>query len=590
MGQWKLNQEFRKNISIFLLIGVFFSSLVWVGIYTRTKIEFQSKASVRSALQTVLRTTHEAMCLWFEHRKHTLTTVTNDDRFLKTTEELLSLPENTEVLKKSSAQKKLREMFEPKLREFRDLGYFIINRNFVNLASWRDSNIGLRNLIAEQHLDVLEKVFQGKVLFVPTIASDVTLLNESGRSIEKVPMFFIAGPVKNAGGEVIAALALRLDPKRDFTYITQLGRIGNSGETYAFDENGMMITESRFDMQLRNIGLIKPNEGTLLNIRIADPGGNLVEGYRSLGKADERPLTAMAKDAVAGNSGFNTDGYRDYRGVDVFGAWIWDKNLGFGMTTEIDAKEALQSFYATRFVVITGFAATGTIAFILILVIIMIKKKNEKDLRDINNSLEERVLRRTKDLEKIRTELSLANRELENLATQDALTGLANRRNLDAFIEKEWKRCLRREKSLSFAMLDLDFFKIYNDTYGHQAGDECLKEIGRILSENRFASRPGDLIARYGGEEFALVLGETELEDAINILEKILLAIRQAKIPHINSKIQDVDIVTVSIGVSCVVPQREACINELIQRADEALYQAKGHGRNRIEVCSQEMW
>ena len=589
MNKKKFYQESNKNIGILLLIGVFFSTVVWMGLYTRNKIEFQSKASVRSALQTVLRTTHEAMYLWFEHRSHTLKAIADNENFLNIANELLALPEDVRILKDSDSQKALREMFEPKLKEFGDLGYFIINQNNVNVASWRNSNIGTKNLIAEQRLDVLQKVFQGQVQFVPTITSDVPLPNESGRFVENSPTLFIAGPIKNKRGDVIAVLALRLDPKRDFTYITQLGRIGNSGETYAFDENGMMITNSRFDMQLRNIGLIKPNEGALLNIRIADPGGNLVEGYRSE-KEKDLPLTLMAKDAIAGNSGFNTDGYRDYRGVEVFGAWIWDKNLGFGMTTEIDAEEALQSFYATRLIVIAGFAATGILSFILVLIIFVIKRKNEYRLQEANNNLEERVKERTKDLEEIRAELSLANRELENLATQDALTGLANRRSLDGFIEKEWSRCLRRGKSLSFAMLDLDFFKSFNDTYGHQAGDECLKEIGRVLAENRFASRPGDLIARYGGEEFAMVLSETELDAAAKILEKVIFAVRKARIPHINSKVHNVDVVTISIGVSCIVPQRGMHYKELVQRADEALYRAKEQGRNRLEACLPDMW
>ena len=204
--------------------------------------------------------------------------------------------------------------------------------------------------------------------------------------------------------------------------------MGKSGETYAFDEDGTLITESRFDYQMRSIGLIRQDQSSILTIRIVDPGGNLTKGFHPNLPRDGMPLTKMAKDATAGNSRFNIDGYRDYRGIEVLGTWLWDDKLGFGMATEIDIKEALQSFYSTRLIVCVALLFATILAITLSTLLVIIRRKSEIKLKTAYSLLEERVRVRTRDLEDARIELSVANSELQNLATIDPLTGLANRR------------------------------------------------------------------------------------------------------------------------------------------------------------------
>lgn len=179
------------------------------------------------------------------------------------------------------------------------------------------------------------------------------------------------------------------------------------------------------------------------------------------------------------------------------------------------------------------------------------------------------------------SELELANRQLRELADQDGLTGIANRRYFDEQFVSEWNRALRGGYPLSVLLIDIDFFKHYNDTYGHQAGDDCLIVVASALRTH--TQRAGDVAARYGGEEFAMILPATHCADAREIAVRLVRDIAGYRIPHRASHAADV--VTVSAGVACVIPSPMSTPRELLMLADEALYCAKRSGRNRVEVA-----
>jgi diguanylate cyclase (GGDEF)-like protein len=183
---------------------------------------------------------------------------------------------------------------------------------------------------------------------------------------------------------------------------------------------------------------------------------------------------------------------------------------------------------------------------------------------------------------KIAHELEEANRKLQLLSILDELTGISNRRQFNKVLDKEWRRSLRDNKPISLIILDIDFFKLYNDNYGHQAGDYCLKQVANVL--NTMVRRPGDLAARYGGEEFAIVLPDTNSENAAKYAEKIQTSIDSLHIPHEYSKVSKY--ITGSMGVATVIPDNETTPANLIKLADDALYQAKQEGRNRIKVSA----
>ncbi|WP_417226230.1 diguanylate cyclase domain-containing protein [Amphritea sp.] len=179
------------------------------------------------------------------------------------------------------------------------------------------------------------------------------------------------------------------------------------------------------------------------------------------------------------------------------------------------------------------------------------------------------------------TERKLAEEEVRNLARLDGLTDIPNRRTFDEFLHNEWRRCLRLNKPICLAILDLDHFKLLNDLYGHQIGDECLMQIGQLLKE--FVSRPGDICARYGGEEFALIWSDTPLEQAERLSNELLSNIIALGIPNEGSPTENY--LTASIGLAMSVPTEGSNERELIGLADSMLYRAKKSGRNKIERC-----
>ncbi|MEY2856534.1 MAG: hypothetical protein RLZZ74_843 [Cyanobacteriota bacterium] len=188
------------------------------------------------------------------------------------------------------------------------------------------------------------------------------------------------------------------------------------------------------------------------------------------------------------------------------------------------------------------------------------------------------------DRKQIETTLKKANLRLTYQANIDSLTQIANRRRFDEYITQEWSRCAREKEHLSLLLCDVDYFKVYNDTYGHQAGDSCLYEVAKGIE--RAVKRPADIAFRYGGEEFAVILPHTDGQGAIKVAEEIHQQILELKLSHIASKISD--IVTLSIGVSSIIPDTRTSPHQLISAADSALYDAKFKGRNRVIFRSVE--
>ncbi len=187
-------------------------------------------------------------------------------------------------------------------------------------------------------------------------------------------------------------------------------------------------------------------------------------------------------------------------------------------------------------------------------------------------------------LRELQTQLEQKNRELERLSSLDGLTGIPNRRIFDETLEKEWKRAIRDIKPLALLLIDIDYFKPFNDNYGHQGGDDCLKQVAGMLSAK--LKRGGDMVARYGGEEFVVILPATDVNGAAVIAKGLCKSISDMNLPHAHSKAADH--VTISIGVASVLPKEDEPSSRLIALADEALYAAKEKGRNRYHCSSSE--
>jgi len=197
--------------------------------------------------------------------------------------------------------------------------------------------------------------------------------------------------------------------------------------------------------------------------------------------------------------------------------------------------------------------------------------------------VESELEREITDYQKTEAELQKANQALENLSLSDGLTQLANRRRFDDYLGEAWADLRRSGEALSLIMLDVDYFKAYNDTYGHQAGDNCLVQLAQVM-EAALQDIPDSLTARYGGEEFAVVLSNSHAGQALAVSERIRQGLRARKIPHSQSEVSPW--VTVSLGIVNLVPTFQQSVRELITAADRALYQAKSQGRDRFILFS----
>jgi diguanylate cyclase (GGDEF)-like protein len=214
-------------------------------------------------------------------------------------------------------------------------------------------------------------------------------------------------------------------------------------------------------------------------------------------------------------------------------------------------------------------------------------QRSQQQLADYSRSLEQKVSDRTQALQKeiqnriaAEASLQLANEELKRLAYLDGLTQIANRRRFDEKLDREWRRMKRDRLPLSLILCDVDYFKQYNDTYGHQLGDDCLRYVAKAISSS--IKRVSDLAARYGGEEFAVLLPNTDLDGATEVAIEIQTQIKHLQLPHQKSQVSQY--VTASFGVASLIPSEAIAPQQLLSNADSALYRAKMDGRDRIAL------
>ena len=253
-------------------------------------------------------------------------------------EELTAGPQSQEELLVSSGLRELRSFIEHENPRIHGSGFLVMSsENSLVVAAKDDTAIGGTNS-SLQRSRPLQGVFAGTSCFVPPIRL------QEGSS----PTMLLAAAVRGAQGNVIAILAELRDPTQTFSSLCQLGRIGTTGETYAFDASGNMLSESRFNDELQSVGLIEARQSSILTVLLADPGRDLTQKAMPTAVLQTWPLTFAVRSAIEEGDGSSPSPYRDYRGVEVYGAWIWNRQLGIGLVTEIDATAAQGSYALTR--------------------------------------------------------------------------------------------------------------------------------------------------------------------------------------------------------------------------------------------------
>ena len=348
MKALKADNSFNTAFSVsrLIILGVGFTAvLIFIVWYGLNEVEKRLRMQAVEQLESVLQVTHENLSeVWLEGLFQDAENWAKDPLLIENVEHLLKIQQQKNkhqairvaTLLSSPAQVKIRQFFQNRIKRHDALGIFIIAPDHYNLASMRDENVGSLNLISKQRPERLFKVFEGKDQLVPPIYSDVPLLDKLGNHVSDYPTMFILAPVRNQAGNIIAAVAIRLDPYAQFSSIPKASLTGVTVEAYLFDSKGILLTDTRLAHFMREKNLLATDKPTILGIQLKVPGTEP--------SAEKVNFTQMAESAIAGNNGSSTESYLDYRGIPVLGVWKWNHKLDIGIATEIDELEALAAY------------------------------------------------------------------------------------------------------------------------------------------------------------------------------------------------------------------------------------------------------
>ena len=342
------------------LLAIFVAAVFWI----LSRIQVQVNTRLASSLQAVLSTTDKALENWVEQSKIDVAVLAGTDGFPEFVEAQLRVPRNRQSLLASPALRDIRSLLAPAIKGYQFPGFVVIAPDGVQIAAANDQAVGIRD-VADHNNDVFGEAMAGKTALGLPRRSPLFVDKATHR---EYPVMTVAAAVRNSRGEIIAALVLRLDPRRDFTRAAALGHLDSTGETYAFDLNGRMLTQSRFEDQLRERGIIPPDADSILNVEVRDPGTNIMEGFTPANPWYQRPLTKAAQSAIQGHSGMDMKGYRDYRGVPSVGAWLWDTQLNMGLVTEMDVSEAFAPSRRVRDLALFLLFSMAAVSFAFLLI------------------------------------------------------------------------------------------------------------------------------------------------------------------------------------------------------------------------------
>ena len=490
------------GLSIFVLIV---ASLGW---YMLERNRQEHLIDVDENLRGVLSISEDRLNLWLQERLSYFARLGRDPALVAITQRLLRVEPNKRTLLASSALREARFFFQNAGDLFPHTGFDLIDPEQISIGAMRDAGLGARHRMVDHHPELLQRAFQGQVGFLPPMTSHRVSGQASRPDIsDRSPAVFFIGPVQDSDGRTLAVMALRVNPWQDFARALKLHGVRASRETYAFDRNGIMLSPSQFDGQLRRIGLLAEGQSSALNIAIRDPGGNMVAGYRSPIARAQQPLTQMVLGALAlrrqietaeiyqGQPRIKSDtrGYRDYRGVPVFGAWLWNADLDIGLATEIDVDEALARYYRTRTLIFSILGFTLLLSVGAILFVLIIGERTSRALMRARDNLEDKVDARTVELQEKQKQLA-ASEERARLLLDSAGEGIfgVDQEGKIAFINPAASRLLgyepdeligegihdkvhyARPDGSPYPLEDCPMYRSYTEGTSAQVNDEVL--------------------------------------------------------------------------------------------------------------------
>src|SRR5262245_8414968 len=381
---------FKRQLWIWPIIAIVLLACVGMGI--RVAIERTMKASLRSQLQTLLGGERSMVETWLKVQEQNAESLANDQQIREIVAQLLAASQPTvddaaepatpakPAPSRAALAARLAHELGPGMSSHDFITFFVADKQQRILASTHPEHIGQ---VVAQHEAFLTRALSGQPAVCPPFPSTVSLKDEFGRQRTGVPTMFVVAPIRDANFQVVAALALRIRPEREFTRILQLGRVGETGETYAINKEGTLVSNSRFDDDLIKLGLLPDSDDahSILNIAARDPGGNMKQGFRPSVRRAKLPLTRPATAVVAGKSGVLMDVYNDYRGCPSVGAYEWLPKYDMGIITEVDTAEVFRplTILEWAFFSLLGLLALSSVAiFVFTLVVARLQREAQK--------------------------------------------------------------------------------------------------------------------------------------------------------------------------------------------------------------------
>jgi two-component system sensor histidine kinase/response regulator len=373
-----LNQLIASNKFIWItpvLLLAFLGLISFISFTALQKVEQLTRENAVESLEGMVRSTHGSLDVWIEHHKKSISRLAASPKLQGIARYQVQQLKNNNLY--SDALNQIRDYFKTKRDLHKDIGYFVVNRESINILSKDDQSVGQKCPICQHRPEFLKEAFKGKTVFIPAIRE-----NSSSH-----PVVYFATPLTYKGTSVDTVIALRVNPQLELNRLLQVGKVGTSGEVYSFDEQGYFTSESRFLRDLKKTDLLKGGNSAILNIKLIQPGSS-------------QP-TLMFKNALLRNTGVLKEGYLDYRGIRVLGAWVWDSDLKIGLAAEIDEEEALTPYFTTRTLFISVLGIAYFLMITLTLISLWLGKKANQILIQSKQELENKVTERTIHLQSI---------------------------------------------------------------------------------------------------------------------------------------------------------------------------------------------
>ncbi|MDH4182837.1 MAG: EAL domain-containing protein [Nitrospinota bacterium] len=530
-----------KNSLIFVLLvfATVVGSGAWKGL---ASLQMESRNASVASLQTVMNTTRGTIHLWADNNREKARIIAMAPPLVDLVKILLTAPRVKASLLDTKEMASARTFIAAR-HGASNPGYFVIDPEFVNLVSVREDDLAAENVISKRRRNLLERVFgEGRTVLVPPIPSDVEIETKERRLESGYPVMFIVTPIMDSEGNIIAALALALDPAGEFSSIAQAGRIGETGETYAVDMDGHMLTDSRFADHLRAAGLIQEGQTGSLNVDVRDPGVSLPDGMRPELARKDQPLTLMADKTIKKEEGCFPEGYRDYRGVRVLGCGAWDETLQMGVITEIDEAEALGQFNQAKALFLLVLGISAILTMVLAFGIFSAQARSTENLT-VAREVSDKAAR---DLAKANDDLARANDEIREAMTDvrrqeqllqtiidntTALIYLKDRDGKYILVNRRYARLMKRSKEEAKGKNDHDLFPwdvadqlAKNDQRAMLSSEPTEVEESVFGDKKRVYLSMKFPLRRVTGEPYAICNISTDITERKRTEEKLQLA------------------------------------------------------------------